>query len=120
MTMQNEFVEYLLELLESLGDIQARAMFGGFGIYRQGLMFGIVDEDTLYLKADDENRPDFESKGLKTFAYKRQGKEVALSYYQVPYEAIDDADRLYELAKKAYDAALRAAETKRARGYGCF
>jgi DNA transformation protein len=118
--MQNEFVEYLLEMLEPFGDVQARAMFGGFGVYKQGLMFGIVDRDTLYLKADDENRPYLESMGLKAFTYKRQDKEVALSYYQIPYEAIDDSDRLCELAKKAYDAALRAAETKSEKGYECF
>ena len=118
--MQNEFVEYLLELLESLGDIQARAMFGGFGIYRQGLMFGIVEDDALYLKVDDKNLSDFESKGMKPFTYKRQGKEVALSYYQVPYEAIDDTEHLCELAKKAYDAALRSFKTKRVKGYDRF
>jgi len=118
--MQNEFVEYLLELFESFGDVQAKAMFGGFGIYRRGLMFAIVDQDTLYLRVDDENRPDFESRGLKPFTYKRQGKEVPLSYYQVPYEAIDDADKLCKLAQKAFNAALRAAETKRERGYDCF
>jgi DNA transformation protein len=118
--MQNEFLEYLLELLESFGDIQARAMFGGFGIYRQGLMFGIVEQDALYLKTDDENRPDFESRGMKPFTYKRQGKEIALSYYQVPYEAIDDTEQLCDLAQKAYDAALRSAKTKHLKGYDRF
>ncbi|HUU40589.1 MAG TPA: TfoX/Sxy family protein [Desulfatiglandales bacterium] len=94
-------VEYLLDLLESFGDIQAKAMFG------------IVDKDTLYLKADDETRTDFEARGLKPFTYKRQGKEIALSYYQAPYEAVDDSEKLCEWARKAYAAALRSAGTKR-------
>ena len=50
--MRNEFVEYLLEQFESFGDVEARVMFGGFGIYRQGLMFGIVDQDTTLVIPD--------------------------------------------------------------------
>lgn len=52
MAMRNEFVEYLLELLEPSGGVRAKAMFGGFGIYRDNLMFGLVADDILYFKVD--------------------------------------------------------------------
>ena len=87
-------------------------MFGGFGIYRQGLMFGLVSQDTFFLKADDKNRADFEGKGLRPFTYPRKGEEFSMSYYQAPAEAMDNAEILCEWAEKAYDAALRAALNK--------
>ncbi len=52
MPLQKEFIAYLLELLEPLGSVKAKAMFGGFGIYRDDLMFGLVSKDTFYLKVD--------------------------------------------------------------------
>jgi DNA transformation protein len=92
--VENEFINYLLELLEPLGSVEARPMFGGFGIYRQDLMFGLVSQDTFYLKADEKNRADFEGRGLPRFTYKRKGKELSMSYYQAPPEAMDNADKL--------------------------
>jgi len=113
MAAHNQFVDYVLELLEPLGPVKAKAMFGGFGIYRHGLMFGLVDNDTLFLKVDASNRADFEAKGLTPFSYNRKGKAVSMSYYQAPHEAIDDAETLCQWAQKAYGATLRAAHKKR-------
>ena len=113
MAKENEFIAFLLELLEPWGSVEAKSMFGGFGIYRQGLMFGLVSQDTFFLKADDENRADFEGKELRPFTYQRKGKELSMSYYQAPPEAMDNAELLCQWAQKAYDAALRAAQNKR-------
>ena len=63
MTVKNEFVQYVLELLEPLDGVSAKAMFGGFGIYRRGVMVALIADEMLYLKADDINRPDFEAAG---------------------------------------------------------
>jgi len=112
MAKENEFVTHLLELLEPLGRVQAKAMFGGFGMYLKGLMFGLVADDTLYLKVDEKNRPDYEEKGLGPFTYKRGGRELAMSYHRAPIGAIDDADDLCAWAKRAYDAAIRVARHK--------
>jgi DNA transformation protein len=87
-------------------------MFGGFGIYRHGLMFGLVSQNTLYLKADGVNRAEFEAKGLPRFTYERRGKELSMSYYQAPPEAMDNAESLCKWAQKAHDAALRASKKK--------
>lgn len=112
MPRQNEFVTYLMELLEPLGPVHARAMFGGFGIYLKGIMFGLVADDTLYFKADEKNRPDYEEKGLGPFTYQRGARKFAMSYYRAPAEAVDDARDLCAWAKKAYDAAVRVAGHK--------
>ena len=112
MPLQKEFIAYQLELLEPLGSVKAKAMFGGFGIYRAALMFGLVSKDTFYLKVDDRNRPDFEIRGLRPYTYNKKGKELSMSYYQAPFEAMDNSEELCKWAQKAYNAALRAAQSK--------
>ena len=112
MTIENEFVVYLLELLDPLGSVEAKAMFGGFGIYRDGLMFGLVSDDIFYLKADKENRPDFEEEGLPPFTYKRKGKDLSMSYYQAPHRAMEASEVLCQWAERAFDAAVRSSKGK--------
>ncbi len=112
MISENEFITHLLELLEPLGSVVAKTMFGGVGVYRHDLMFGLVSQDTFYLKVDDENRADFEQKGLPRFTYQRKGKELSMSYYQAPPETMDNSEELCRWAQKAYDAALRAFKNK--------
>jgi len=113
MAPKSEFVEYLLELLQPFGPVKAKAMFGGFGIYRHDLMFGLVANDTLYLKMDEKSRSEFESKGLSPFVYKMRGKEFSMSYCKAPDEALEDPAEMAQWAQKAYDAAVRAAQRKR-------
>ena len=116
MAKRSEFVDYVVEQLAPLGDVSARAMFGGFGIYCEGRMFALVAEDTLYLKVDDTNRSDFEREGLQPFCYDRTDKSVAvMSYYQPPAAAIDDRELLCAWARKGVEAATRAAQKVRAK-----
>jgi len=116
MPRRSEFVDYLLEQLAPLGEVSAKSMFGGWGIYHEGRMFALVADDTLYLKVDDANRSDFESKGLLPFRYDRTDREVAvMSYYQPPTAALDDRELLCEWAGKGIAAATRAAEKKHAK-----
>ncbi len=82
-------------------------MFGGYGIFKGDLMFGLVAEDILYFKADQNTIPDYEEQGLGPFVYEKKGKKVAMSYYQVPEDALDSSEALCEWAPKAYDVALR-------------
>ena len=76
----NEFVDYLHEVFELFGPIRARKMFSGYGIYHNGLMFGLVAGDTLYLKADAENANHFEKEGLGRIRVQewRKGREYVL------------------------------------------
>lgn len=118
MTMENQFVGYLLELLDPLGSVEAKAMFGGFGIYRHGLMFGLVSDETFYLKADERNRPDFEARGLPPFTYTRKGKELSMSYYQAPHDAMESSGILCRWAERAFDAAVRGSKRKEKKKQG--
>ena len=115
MAGKNEFVEYLLDLLADFGPVEARAMFGGYGIFKQNRMFAIVIDDTLYFKTDEKTKADFEARGLKPFTYQRKNRGISLSYHQAPDEAPEDSRTMRDWAEKAYAAALRASSKKRKR-----
>jgi DNA transformation protein len=113
----SQFADYLHEIFRDFGPIRLKRMFGGWGVYADGLMFGLVVDDLLYLKADAHSAGDFLSCGLKPFEYSRQGKRVALSYYAAPEEILEDPEQAALWARRALDAALRAeaARSKRMR-----
>ena len=116
--VRNEFVRHLLDLLEPLGPVSARRMFGGYGIYLDRVMFALVADDTLYLKVDDGSRAEFVAAGLEPFRYTRQGKSYEMSYHAAPEDALEDAEILREWSRKAVDAALRAARRQNGRDGG--
>ena len=103
-----DFVSYLMELLAPFGNVRAKRMFGGYGIFKGELMFGLVIQETLYLKADDENRAVFEERGLARFIYYKKGKPTYLSYYEAPEEALDNSEDMLTWAEKAFAAAIRS------------
>lgn len=109
---EKEFVSYVVELMQSIGPVYAKGMFGGHGIFLDGLMFGLVADSVLYLKTDKETEADFTDKGLEAFTYNKQGKDFKMSYYQAPEEALEDSDEMNYWANKAYDTALRAVSKK--------
>lgn len=116
MARMNSFVEYTLELLEPLGFVQARRMFGGWGLHHGGRMMGLIIEDRLYLKTDELSRPDFEAAGGEPFIYEKgKGQSVATSYWTPPADVSDDAHALLPWARRAVDAALRVAKKKPAK-----
>jgi DNA transformation protein len=87
-------------------------MFGGLGIYRDGLMFGLVVDGDVYLKADGEAAALFTAAGSEPFRYEKAGRAVAMSYYRLPEEALDEADALVRWAEIAYECARRAGAAK--------
>jgi DNA transformation protein len=87
-------------------------MFGGNGLYHEGLMFAIVMDQRLYLKADEANRPEFEALGLAPFTYAMKGKEVALSYWAAPDAIFDEPSEAVRWAQSSWDAALRGHKAK--------
>ena len=95
----------LLQQLERLVPMRARAMFGGIGIYSDETFFAILDGDRLYFKVDDLNRPDFQAHGMDCF--KPYGEEMR-SYYQVPEIVLDEPLLLRQWALAAIEAARRA------------
>jgi DNA transformation protein len=109
----SEFVEYLHEVFERFGPIRIRKMFGGYGVYHGGLMFGLVADDTLYLKADAGNAGFFEKERLEQFEYNKGGRTIRMSYYQAPDGIMDDREQAAIWARRSLDAALRSRAPKR-------
>ena len=107
MAKRNEFVNYLLEMMEPFEGVSSKAMFGGYGIYKDGVMFGLIAEDTLYLKVDDFNRFEFERLDLGPFIYTKGKKPMAMSYHRAPEEALDNSDEMVRWAQLGFEAALR-------------
>lgn len=108
----SQFVDYIVEITQSIGPVYSKRMFGGHGIFLDGLMFGLIAEQTLYLKADQDSKNDFIELGLAAFSYNKKGKEMKLSYFQAPEEALEELEVMNLWANKAYSAALRAAKKK--------
>ena len=104
----SEYVEYLADALQGFGSVRIRKMFGGYGVFHDSIMFALVADDTLYLKADAESAPRFESRGLKPFQYPKGKRLVTMSYFMAPEEVLDDPVELWDWARIAYAAALRA------------
>lgn len=112
MTM-SEFIKFLSEVFEDFGEITTRKMFGGYGIYHAGLMFALVEDEVLYLKADDTSRHHFESRVLPPFQYTKKAKVIKLSYYLAPEEIYEDRKAAAIWARRAYAAALGAKRNSR-------
>lgn len=132
--MPSDFVAHVLELLAPLGAVSARRMFGGHGLYRDGLMFALVADDVLYLKADGANRAEFESAGSEPFSYRTRARragaprgaggrrrsatparrtQVVMSYWRAPDEALERPEAMLPWARSAFAAALRAKSSSR-------
>lgn len=109
----SEFVEFLHEVFADFGSITSRKMFGGHGIYHDGLMFALVADDTLYLKADESSKQEFINRQLPPFEYDKKDKTVKLSYYQAPEEIYEDASEALYWARLGYQAALSSKTTRK-------
>jgi DNA transformation protein and related proteins len=107
MAVKSEFVSYILELMESFEEVSAKRMFGGYGIFKEGLMFALATNDILYFKTDDYNRFEFERLNLGPFVYTKKNKPVPTSYYQAPDEVFDSSDEMLRWAHLGFDAAFR-------------
>ena len=113
MPAAHELAIHVIDLLHPFGPYEARRMFGGFGIFHQGLMFGLITDGSLYLKADAETRDLFSAEGSAAFSYYKKEKECRLSYYLAPEEFFEDSDACLRWAGLAFDAALRNPNRKK-------
>lgn len=113
MSASPEFCEHVADLLSGFGPVSIRRMFGGAGLFRDGIMFALIVSDTLYMKVDDTTRPGYEAEGMAPFTYQRKGEAAALGYYQAPEAAMDDPEVMRDLARDAFAVALRAQAAKK-------
>jgi DNA transformation protein len=112
MTADADFVAYVLELLQPLGRCSARRMFGGYGLYGDGLMFALVFDGRLFLKVDEQCKADFVAADCAPFVYSGQKQPIEMSYWTVPESALESAEDMAPWARRALAAALRKANAK--------
>jgi DNA transformation protein len=112
MAREPELVKRVLGLLLALGPVQARRMFGGYGLFLDGTMFALIDRSRLYIKADDRTKADFAAAGAEPFTYSRQGKHIALSYWVAPEGSLASPDSLLPWARLGVEAAARGRAAK--------
>jgi DNA transformation protein len=110
LTASREFLDLVLEQMADFGCVTARSMFGAVGIYRGGVMFALIADDVLYLKATPSNIPDFDAEGLEPFTYRREGKKTVMSYRRAPVRCLEGHDSMTEWCRKAWAAASEEPE----------
>lgn len=105
MPVSSDYLQYVLEQLARLPRVTSRRMFGGIGLYSDGVFFGIIDNDTLFFKTDDSTRERYVALGSQPFRPYKDRPEVSMSYFHVPVEVLEDADELVPWARGAVRAA---------------
>jgi len=116
MVASDSFAQFLREQLAPLGHLTMRPMFGKTGVFCDGLMLGMVRDDTLYVRVDDHNRAAFaEAAAFPPLNYAKKGGSIDLSFWRVPERLFDEPDELIAWARLALAAAGRVA-AKRAPG----
>lgn len=115
MAVSNEFRDYALGQLAPAGAVVARRMFGGIGLYLDGLFFALIDDDTLYFKTGDSNRARFEQAGSRPFCPFPDRPGHVMAYWQVPAEVLEDPEELRTWTREALAVALAARSKRSAR-----
>ena len=115
MPVTDEFLIYLNDQLADMEPVTSRRMFGGAGLYCDGLMFAIVVDDVLYFKVDDSNRADYETAGTGPFVFTSDRGQSTMGYYEVPVDVLENKERISLWAHKALDVAHAAKKRKPAK-----
>lgn len=112
MPVSPSYKAFVVEQLSAVAPVSTRAMFGGVGIYAEGLFFALLDDDRLYFKVNDATRLRFAAAGMGPFDPFKNGEQVMNGYYEVPGEVLEDEDRLPEWMREALAVAASAARGK--------
>jgi DNA transformation protein and related proteins len=114
--VRDEFALYCSELLSVAGPVRVRRMFGGHGLYVDGLFVAIIADERLYLKVDATSHARFEAAGCQPFVYMARGQPHSLNYFSAPDEAMESPALMAPWVRLAIEAALRARASQAARG----
>jgi DNA transformation protein len=105
MAVNEEYLKLVIDQLSEFGQVEVKRMFGGIGLFHQGLMFGKIGGDTFRLKVDEHNQKEYEEKGMKPFY--SETKKKGMPYWEVPIEVFEDRKELAKWAEKSYASAVR-------------
>lgn len=103
-----EYVSYVVELMQVIGPVQARPMFGGFGVFLDKIMFALIADSILYLKVNPESKQVFEHRNLEAFRYFKKDKPYTMAYFQAPEEVFENSEDMALWANQAHAVALMA------------
>ncbi|MEM7331589.1 MAG: TfoX/Sxy family protein [Chloroflexota bacterium] len=106
MGASKEYRDYILERLGTVTAVYSRAMFGGFGIYADDAMFGLISsDDVFYLKVDDSTRPDYEKEEMPQFH--------SMPYFRLPVEVLEDDEELKQWMTQSVEIGIRTKKKKK-------
>jgi DNA transformation protein len=111
MAVSESYRDFVLEQLGRVTPVTGKSMFGGVGLYANGLFFALIAEDRLYFKVDDTTRTDFERLGMEPF--RPFGEDSAMGYYEVPVDVVEDPAQLAPWMRQALNVAADAKSRKR-------
>ena len=112
MSHHSAFVALVIEQMSFIDGLRVRAMFGGYGVYRNDGIFAIIVDDRLYFKVDPTTRGAFEAAGLGPFTYVARGRSMTMQYFEAPPEVFEAPAAMQHWAQKALEAGTRAHESK--------
>ncbi|GLO61213.1 DNA transformation protein [Vibrio sp. MACH09] len=103
--MDKPVLKNSLQLFEQFGKVKSRSMFGGFGIFVDEIMFALVVQDSLHIRANDITTDQFKTAGYKPYVYKKRGFPVVTKYFALPNEMWDDTEQIITIASFALEHA---------------
>ena len=112
MAVRPQFLAFVLEQIEPLGDVRPRRMFGAIGLYCSDLFFGLIDDDTLFFKTDGSNSGEYLTRNMPRFMPFPERPEAVMAYYQVPADVMEDGELLVAWARKSVAVALTSQVAK--------
>ncbi len=115
MAVQAQYLAYVLEQLDGLGRMRTRRMFSGVGLYSDELFFGLIHDDTLFLKTDESNQADYIARHMPRFMPPSNRPLSPFGYHQVPADIIEEGETLVEWARKSVAVALASQARKAVR-----
>ena len=119
MKPSKNFHDYVMgDVFSAIPGVTSRAMFGGYGIYKDGIIFAIIAKGVLYFKADEKTQKEFKKFGSEPFVYMSHGnKLMTMSYWQLPEEVMEDHMQLEEWVKRAVESSIASKNTKKGKKY---
>ena len=99
MAVSQNFLDYMLDQFSAWGDVSARRMFGGAGLFRDGKMFGLIADDVAYLKVDETNKAKFLAAG--SLPFKLKSNSPTMSFYEIPPDILENPEELIEWATES-------------------
>jgi DNA transformation protein and related proteins len=107
MSKNDSYFQFIQEKFQPFPGISFKKMFGGMGLYKNGIVFGMIIQGELYFKADEKNQEEFKSRDSHPFTYQSRGKEVTLPYWLLPEEILENGGELEEWIEKSYEVGVR-------------